>query len=162
MIKRQKMRGKVRIELTDEFLAQQGHTQESYRKLSKGGRWSVRNRAKHYAMCKETIAKKPEQYSKWRREQSLKRNYNLTEDDYNNMLIAQKGCCAICGIDKPTGKWKIFAVDHDHKTGQVRKLLCNECNRGIGYLKDSAELLQKAADYILKHDVKTQKEKNGK
>ena len=41
------MRGKVRIELTDEFLAQQGHTQESYRKLSKGGRWSVRNRAKH-------------------------------------------------------------------------------------------------------------------
>jgi len=47
MIKKQKMRGKVRIELTDEFLAQQGHTQESYRKLSKGGRWSVRNRAKH-------------------------------------------------------------------------------------------------------------------
>jgi hypothetical protein len=78
------------------------------------------------------------------------------------MLIAQKGCCAICGIDKPTGKWKIFAVDHNHKTGQVRELLCNECNRGIGYLKDSAELLQKAVDYILKHNVKTQNEKNGK
>ena len=156
------MRGSIRIELTDEFLAQQGHNQESYAKLSKGGRWSVRNRAKHYAMCKETIAKKPEQYAKRHRKYLLMHNYNLTEEQYREMLIAQNNLCAICGTDKPTGKWKVFAVDHNHKTGEVRELLCNECNRGIGLLKDNAELLQKAADYILKHDLKTQKEKNGK
>lgn len=153
------MRGKIRIELTDEFLAQQGHTQESYRNLSKGGRWSVRNRAKHYALCKETRAKKPEEYAKRHRKYCLKQNYNLTEEEYTNMLNAQKECCAICGTDTPTGKWKVFAVDHNHKTGKVRELLCNECNRGIGLLKDNAELLQKAADYILKHDKKTQSEK---
>lgn len=153
------MRGKTRIELTDEFLAQQGHTQESYKILSNSGRWSVRNRAKHYAMCKETIAKKPEQYAKRHRKYLLKENYGITEKDYADMLILQKGCCAICGTDKPTGKWKVFAIDHDHKTGIVRELLCNECNRGIGLLRDNAELLQKAADYILKHDHKTKLEK---
>jgi hypothetical protein len=153
------MRGKVRIELTDEFLAQQGHTQESYKNLSKGGRWSVRNRLKHYAMCKETIAKKPEEYAKRHRKYCLMQNYNITEEQYAEMLKAQNECCAICGTDKPTGKWKVFAVDHDHKTGIVRELLCNECNRGIGLLRDNAELLQKAANYILKHDEKTKLEK---
>jgi hypothetical protein len=154
------MKGRVRIDVTDEFLAEQGHTQESYKKLSKGGRWSVRNRAKHYAMCKDTIAKNPELYSQRHRKYELHKKYNLTEEQYKQMLINQAGCCAICGTDKPTGKWKVFAVDHNHKTGKVRELLCNECNRGIGLLKDNAELLQKAADYILKHNVKTKEEKN--
>jgi hypothetical protein len=153
------MKRKPKIEVTDSFLAEQSHTRESYEKLSKAGRWSVRNRVKHYAMCKETIAKKPEQYAKRHRKYLLKENYGITEQDYADMLILQKGCCAICETDKPTGKWKVFAVDHDHKTGQVRELLCNECNRGIGLLRDNAELLQKAANYILKHDHKTKLEK---
>lgn len=146
------MKGKSRIELTDEFLAKHGHTQESYKNLTKGARWSVRNREKHYEICKKTIAKNPELYSKRHRKYELQKKYNLTEEDYNKMLIKQNGCCAICGTDKPTGKWKVFAVDHNHKTGTVRELLCNECNRGIGLLKDNPELLMKAAKYILKHD----------
>ena len=159
MTKKQKMRGKVRIELTDEFLAQQGHNQESYKNLSKGGRWSVRNRAKHYAINKISLAKKPEYYAQRHRKYQLSRMYGITEEQYNQMLASQNGCCAICGTNKPTGKWKVFAVDHDHKTGKVRELLCNECNRGMGLLRDNAELLQKAANYILKHDHKTKLEK---
>ena len=89
-------------------------------------------------------------------------NYNITEEQYDQMLEAQSGRCAICGTDTPTGKWKAFAVDHDHKTGLVRALLCNECNRGIGLLKDSAELLQKAANYIANHDKKTKADKHEK
>jgi hypothetical protein len=162
MIKKQLMKGKSRIELTDEFLAKCGHTQESYKNLSRGGRWSVRNREKHYEMCKRTIAKNPEVYSRRHRKYELYKKYNLTEEEYNQMLIKQNKCCAICGTDKPTGKWKVFAVDHDHKTGKVRELLCNECNRGIGLLKDDPELLKKASNYIIKHNVKTQLEKTKK
>ena len=159
MIKKNKAR--LKIEVSDSNLAKSGHTRESYENLSKGGRWSVRNRAKHYAMCKTTVAKKPEQYSIRHRKYYLKSLYNLTEKDYTDMLTVPKGRCAICGTDKPTGKWKVFAVDHNHETNQVRELLCNECNRGIGLLKDSAELLQKAANYILKHNTKTQNDKDG-
>jgi len=74
------------------------------------------------------------------------------------MLDEQGGCCKICGTDKPTGKWKVFAIDHCHITGIVRGLLCNECNRGIGLLRDSADLLRKAADY-LDNARKTKEEK---
>lgn len=71
------------------------------------------------------------------------------------MLIAQEYRCAICSTDKPTGKWKVFAVDHDHTTGQIRGLLCNECNRGMGLLKDDASLLRSAAEYLECHRIKT-------
>jgi hypothetical protein len=67
------------------------------------------------------------------------------------MLVEQNYRCAICGTDKPTGKWVVFAVDHCHVTGKVRGLLCNECNRGMGLLRDDATLLRKAADYLDSH-----------
>lgn len=153
------MKREPKVEVTDSFLAEQGHTRESYEKLSKAGKWSVRNRAKHYEMRKATIAKNPEYYSKRHRKYCLMQNYGITEEQYTKMLEAQNGCCAICGTDKPTGKWKVFAVDHNHETGQVRELLCNECNRGIGLLKDSPDRLIKAARYLLKHDEKTKLEK---
>ena len=94
MIKKNKAR--LKIEVSDSNLAKSGHTRESYENLSKGGRWSVRNRAKHYAMCKTTVAKKPEQYSIRHRKYYLKSLYNLTEKDYTDMLTVQKGRCAIC------------------------------------------------------------------
>lgn len=82
------------------------------------------------------------------RKYQLKLSYGITEEDYQSLLLKQEGCCAICGTDTPTGKWKVFAVDHCHKTGKVRGLLCNECNRGMGLLKDSPELLLAAAQYL--------------
>lgn len=90
------------------------------------------------------------------RKSKLKITYGLTLEDFDILLRNQNYLCAICGTDKPTGKWKRFAVDHCHKTGEVRGLLCNECNRGMGLLKDNALLLRKAADYL---DEKMKKEK---
>ena len=74
--------------------------------------------------------------------------YGLTIEDYENMLISQNYSCAICGGDN---KGKNFAVDHDHKTGKVRALLCSTCNSGIGSLKDSIDILEKAIEYLRKH-----------
>jgi hypothetical protein len=82
------------------------------------------------------------------RKYHLKNQYGITEVDYDLMFLAQAGQCAICKTDTPTGKWKRFAVDHCHHTGLIRGLLCNECNRGMGLLKDNAELLRVAANYL--------------
>ena len=69
------------------------------------------------------------------------------------MLLAQNGCCAICKIsiveylEQQVYK-KCFSIDHDHKTGQIRGLLCDGCNKGIGFLKESEEILQNVNDYL--------------
>jgi len=63
------------------------------------------------------------------------------------MLAQQDGKCAICGT-KSTGKRKSFHVDHCHKTGVVRGLLCGNCNSGIGNLRDDVELLKKSIQYL--------------
>lgn len=81
----------------------------------------------------------------------LQRKYGITIHDYGKMLIAQNGKCAICGSEDAgsrDGKNKAFAVDHDHKTGKLRGLLCEACNQGIGKLKDDPNILRKAADYL--------------
>lgn len=81
------------------------------------------------------------------------RVYGLTPDDYAALLAAQGCRCAICGLDEPnahgrTGKKFRLSVDHCHGTGRIRGLLCQKCNRAIGLLGDSVELLRKAIDYL--------------
>lgn len=63
------------------------------------------------------------------------------------MLVRQGGVCAICG-GPPDGRWKRFHVDHCHKTGRVRGLLCRKCNNGLGNFGDSVETMRKAIAYL--------------
>jgi hypothetical protein len=77
----------------------------------------------------------------------LKRSFGMTVQQYDEMLDAQGGCCALCGSDFPGGRGR-FVVDHCHDTGRVRGLLCNLCNVGLGALRDSPQLLQKAIHYL--------------
>ena len=77
----------------------------------------------------------------------LKWKYGIDLKIYKEMLTAQDGCCAIC---KGQTTKKTFDVDHCHRTGLVRGLLCSNCNRGIGFLKDSPLVLTKASLYLLK------------
>jgi hypothetical protein len=86
------------------------------------------------------------------RNRNLKFNYGIDLDIYYALLEKQNNKCAICETteNNVTGDrvhWN-FAVDHNHDTGKVRGLLCNQCNRAIGMLKDDAALLRKAADYL--------------
>lgn len=76
----------------------------------------------------------------------LRRTYNLTPEDYDAMLAAQGGGCAICKGQCATGKR--LAVDHCHKEGTVRGLLCKRCNSVIGYVQDDLGLLRAAIDYL--------------
>ena len=79
---------------------------------------------------------------------ALKRFYKITIEDFEAMMEAQKGLCAICKTDKPGGRWNILCVDHDHETKQVRGLLCQNCNQGLGFFKDNVKSLASAIQYL--------------
>lgn len=80
------------------------------------------------------------------------KKYNITIDEYENMHEQQNGVCAICGQPENrayNGNAINLAVDHCHKTGKVRGLLCSRCNQALGNFQDSSKILAKALNYLL-------------
>ena len=108
-------------------------------------------RGKQPDSCKECqTAKHRLQMLADRRRKNLQYGYGMTLADYDSLLERQGGVCAICG-GPPNGRgrrYSNFAVDHDHKTGAVRGLLCSNCNTGIGNLRDDIALLKLAIKYL--------------
>ena len=125
-------------------------------------KYHKKNREKRLADFKARYAEKAEErkaYQKAYREANpdkvratqLKYNYGITIDDYERMLEAQGGCCAVCGANEPGDRRrKNFCVDHCHETGEVRGLLCVHCNMLIGRYGDSEELLKRFIAYLAK------------
>jgi hypothetical protein len=106
-------------------------------------------RMKDYYHNKGGKQKKKEYYLKTKRDIILKNRYGIDETIYNELFASQKGLCAICRADY-NGATRNLDVDHDHKTGLIRGLLCNSCNRGIGYLQDDPVIVEDAAEYLKK------------
>lgn len=67
---------------------------------------------------------------------------------YDEMLVAQRGACAVCGSTLNSSRYTKLAVDHCHRTGKVRGLLCTNCNTMLGLAKDSPLRLRRAAEYL--------------
>lgn len=82
----------------------------------------------------------------------LKTRFGITIRQYNEMLQEQNNSCALCKIDQSQLK-RNLSVDHCHKTGKIRGLLCMECNTGIGKFKDSIELLEETIKYLKQFKV---------
>ena len=106
------------------------------------------------SLCKECQSKQDRKYYAnvgrfGERKNRLRRNFRITLDQYDEMFAAQNGVCAICGNINPDGNR--LAVDHDHKTGKVRGLLCAGCNIGLGNLKEDVTTLSNAIVYLEKH-----------
>jgi hypothetical protein len=80
----------------------------------------------------------------------LRRRYGITAEDADAMLVDQDGVCAICRSAPAVH------VDHDHATGQVRALLCFNCNGGLGQFKDNPMALHAAAYYVQLHAARRQ------
>lgn len=97
--------------------------------------------------CKKAVAKEHslKRTSEYNRDANLKAKFGMNHGDYLEMLEAQGGVCKICGT---TPEGKPLCVDHNHSTGEIRGLLCNHCNTGIGMLKDSVENLENAIRYL--------------
>ena len=85
-----------------------------------------------------------------KRDAFLRSRYGLTEAKWEALFQAQGRKCAICATDNPKSKvgWH---TDHDHKTGTVRGILCENCNRGLGMYQDDIGFLRKAAAYLGEH-----------
>lgn len=107
-------------------------------------------------LCKNKRASKhnkehPVTYAKNSRAAHLRKSYNMTLEEYDRLYLKQNGMCAICGTSKcPSGH--TLAVDHNHNTGQVRMLLCVDCNSLLGRAKDNIEILKKAILYLEAHN----------
>jgi hypothetical protein len=76
----------------------------------------------------------------------LRKLYGISLDDYNRLVKAQDGVCKICR--KGCQVKGTLSVDHNHDTGEIRGLLCNFCNTGLGKFKDSPALLERAVSYL--------------
>lgn len=81
-----------------------------------------------------------------RRERDYAKKYGMSLDDYEHMCAKQEKKCLICFF--PPKEGKLLMVDHNHKTGEVRGLLCDTCNRTLGLFKDSIPMLTRALTYL--------------
>lgn len=111
-------------------------------------RWYLVHREEKLAECKLHREKNPELHRRLHRKNQLHNLYGLTIADYERMYLDQTGRCYLCGSEDWTMPRGCLHVDHDHKTGKVRGLLCENCNRGLGMFKDDLLLLRKAAAYV--------------
>lgn len=108
---------------------------------------------RYHGENKESISRQHKKYYIENRDQILEkkrlwhieRKYNLTSEQFKSLSDGQGGVCAICG--EINGDRRLY-VDHCHKTGKVRGLLCNACNRGLGAFKDNPDNLSLAVTYL--------------
>jgi hypothetical protein len=102
--------------------------------------------SKYRAWSKEPPARCKKCHSEWHHEYRLKTVYGIDKAEYERMYALQDGKCAIC---RNTPRTRRLSVDHNHKTGQVRGLLCKRCNHDLlGAAYDSVEMLERAIVYL--------------
>jgi hypothetical protein len=110
------------------------------------------SRFRNSKYCSERC-KRNEMSARWRvRAPHYNRQYNygISPEQYEAMMAAQDGRCAICGTSEWMGKDSRPHTDHDHATGVFRGILCGNCNLGVGMFGDDPARLRAAADYLEK------------
>src|SRR5688500_1227513 len=107
------------------------------------------------AYCKKKGIELPRAIVKtqiYQRAKSLKRYYNMSLEEYDNLLEAQSHLCAICKQkqigNNRWGKLEFLSVDHCHVTKKVRGLLCTDCNYALGRFKENIIFLKNAITYL--------------
>lgn len=104
-----------------------------------------RNKSKLHSYCKNCAKKKYQSRWSYCRDAVAERKFGMEDGEYQHRLAAQGGVCAICRLPCT----KSLAVDHCHKTGVVRGLLCSGCNTALGRFHDDPRMLLRAAKYLL-------------
>ena len=93
----------------------------------------------YVAACRK---RNPTRYKAINRKSQLKGCYGITPEEFNKLLEQQEGKCAICA------SLKANTVDHCHKTGKIRGILCRSCNVAIGFFLDNPNIMRQAASYV--------------
>lgn len=104
--------------------------------------WNLKNRDKIAAQKRAKYAHDPARFKTAMR----KNMYGLLPGQYEQMLAAQGGVCAVCKEVCRTGRG--LSVDHNHATKKIRGLLCHSCNCALGLAKDRSGILRALADYV--------------
>lgn len=94
----------------------------------------------HSNCCRQCINNKGKRFIK----------YGITKVDYDNLLIKQNNQCAICGIHLNVDNSTRAHIDHCHKTGIIRGILCHACNKMLGFARDNVVILEKSIEYLKK------------
>lgn len=108
-------------------------------------KYHEKNRERSRKRSKEQRLTNPE----YARNYSLKTKFGLSSNEFSKMSESQHGLCLICG--NPPKRFKNLSVDHDHKTGEIRGLLCLVCNLVLGHAKDDINYLTKCINYLNTH-----------
>lgn len=102
--------------------------------------WRIRNKVKH---------------DKQHKNYSLQKTYGISIDQYNEMLHEQNSVCAVCfepsTVMRKDGRIHSLCVDHDHRTGEVRSLLCHTCNTLLGHIEIDPARVQRLLSYLKLH-----------
>ena len=109
--------------------------------------WEEAHKDRRLAANKAQREANPDRTAATKKAYALKRHFNISLTDYDEMLEAQDSSCAICGRTIAE-EGRRLAVDHDHETGEVRGLLCGNCNQGLGRFMHDQELLHSAIAYL--------------
>lgn len=108
-----------------------------------GKRWSQANRDKASAYSRAYYRRNKKKCIEAHRNWVLRTQYGMSKEDYSDLMAAQRGVCLICGKAA-----KRLAIDHNHVTGEVRALLCSDCNTGLGLFRDNPKTLKAAITYL--------------
>jgi hypothetical protein len=111
------------------YRANQNHYRDWRKQHAKEHREYIRS-PKQRAKAKEIFHS--EEYKQKRFAYRMKVEFGITVEEFNEVLIRQNGLCAICGVKFQNKRKKGPHVDHDHRTGKIRGLLCNSCNLAVG------------------------------
>ena len=99
-----------------------------------------------------SVMNKASRLKRYKKEQArranLKHKYNITLEEYEVMLARQNGVCALCGTTRTDKRGRSLFVDHDHETGRLRGILCQQCNSAVGTLGDTVESLSRVVSYL--------------
>ncbi len=139
--------------ITSNFTAVQKSKKWSAVKLDNGAEWDERtyrtNRssAYHQERREKGLTQKHENHKStdFRYDQVLRKKFGIGFHQFNVLFEQQNGCCYIC---RKPDTFRTLAVDHNHKTGNVRRLLCTRCNLVLGQVNDSSEILQSMINYL--------------
>lgn len=122
--------------------------------------WEKRNPDKVKKMKRDTYLRYITKYE----EESILRQKKIAKEEYYRLIEKQNNKCAICFNNetkqRKDGTLSPLCIDHCHKTGKVRGLLCNKCNRGIGFFKDNINNLKNAIDYLLNFQDEVKNDKS--
>lgn len=110
--------------------------------------YNKKYRGKYKDYLKKYYENNREKISKRSRNSAYKKKFGITIEEYDRMLISQNGVCAICNIPEISLRNTHFSVDHCHKTGKVRGLLCYKCNTTLGFVNDNTKVLKNAINYL--------------